>query len=69
MAPKNISALGQKNIKFNNGCFTTLSQPLEEMVAPCLSMKFHIFLTTCLNTLIFDYFNKYMCNPWYNGGL
>lgn len=69
MAPKNISPLGQNNIKFNNGYLATLSQPLEHMVAPYSLMKFHIFLITCLNTLIIDYLKKYMHNPWYNGGL
>jgi hypothetical protein len=36
MEPMNTSPFGQANITFNNGCHVMLSQPLKQMVAPCL---------------------------------
>jgi len=59
----------QANIMFNNGCHAMLSQPLEQMVVEYLWIKVCIFSVTYLAISTLDYFNKFMCDPWYDGGL
>jgi hypothetical protein len=69
MEPMNTLPFGQANITFNNECYVILSQPLEQMVIPYLWIEFCVFLITYLDTSTLDCFKKYVCNPWYDGGL
>jgi hypothetical protein len=46
-----------------------LSQPLEQMIALYLWIKFYIFLVTYLDTFTLNCFNKFVHNPWYDKGL
>jgi hypothetical protein len=59
----------QTNIMFNNGHHAMLSQPLKQMVTPYLWIEFCVFLVSYLDTSTFDFFNKFVCNPWYDGDL
>jgi hypothetical protein len=45
-----------------------LSQPLEQMVAPYLWIECFVFSITCLDISTLDCLNKFVHNPWYDGG-
>jgi hypothetical protein len=46
-----------------------LSWPLEQMIVPYLWIEFHILSITYLDASTLNYFNKFVRNPWYDGGL